>query len=153
MYDCLNVVTEPVGRAAALLVRAVEPLEGADLMRTGRIKATGSRRRLDVTALAAEQARIERLPDARLARGPGLVAAAFGIDRTLTGLDLLDPSSPVRLERPFPHDRPPDPGWTARIGIGYAGEPWTGLPWRLVDRSSRSVSGPGSGGRAPVASG
>jgi DNA-3-methyladenine glycosylase len=151
MYDCLNVVTEPVGRAAALLVRAVEPLDGMRLMRAGRISATRARRRLDPAASAAEEARIERLPDAHLARGPGLVAAAFGIDRTLTGLDLLDPGSPIRLERPSADDRPPDPAWTARIGIAYAGEPWTTRPWRLVDRSSMSVSGPRSRPRAPAA--
>ena len=37
MYDCLNVVTEPDGLPAALLVRAVEPLEGIEAMRVDRI--------------------------------------------------------------------------------------------------------------------
>src|SRR5215218_10056400 len=38
MYDCLNVVTEPEGRAAALLIRAVEAIEGAAAMREARIQ-------------------------------------------------------------------------------------------------------------------
>ena len=142
MYDCLTVVTEPAGRPAALLVRAVEPIEGAAAMRAARLAAAARRRGSDATSLGAERARLGRVPVERLARGPGLVAAAFGIDRAVTGLDLLDPRSPVRLESPARGDRPPDPRWTPRIGIGYAGSPWTEHRWRLVDASSTSVSGP-----------
>jgi DNA-3-methyladenine glycosylase len=139
MYDCLNVVTEPEGRPAALLVRAVEPMDGIDVMRRARIEAAGRRRR---AAPDGEASRIDALPPHHLARGPGLVAAAFGLDRTLTGTDLLDPASPVRVEAAAPDDRPPEPAWTPRIGIAYAGEGWTDRPWRLIDASSPSVSGP-----------
>jgi DNA-3-methyladenine glycosylase len=142
MYDCLNVVTEPVDSPAAVLVRAVEPTEGETEMRTARIRALSRRRRLDSAALEREAERIGRLPAVDLARGPGLVAAAFSIDRAATGIDLLDPGSPMRLEPPAPDDPPPQPAWTPRIGIAYAGEPWVSRPWRLVDRSSPSVSGP-----------
>jgi len=142
MYDCLNVVTEPEGRPAALLVRAVEPITGIEAMRMGRMNAVRGRRRATPEALEAERDRVERLPAARIARGPGLVAAAFSIDRSHTGLDLLDPSSPLRLEPAVAGDRPPQPVWTARIGVDYAGPPWTDRPWRLVDASSPAVSGP-----------
>jgi DNA-3-methyladenine glycosylase len=142
MYDCLNVVTEPEGRPAALLIRAVEPIDGIEAMRMGRITALRGRRTATPEALAAERERVERLPDAHVARGPGLVAAAFSIDRRHTGLDLLDPVSPLRLETEDPADRRPDPVWTPRVGIAYAGAPFTELRWRLVDRSSPSVSGP-----------
>jgi DNA-3-methyladenine glycosylase len=139
MYDCLNVVTEPEGRPSALLIRAVEPLAGIDAMRRARIDAVRRRRRVMAETTAA---RIDALPPHRLAQGPGLVAAAFGLDRSHTGVDLLEAGSAVRLESADADDPPPDPAWTARIGVDYAGEGWADRPWRLVDRSSRSLSGP-----------
>ena len=144
MYDCLNIVTDAEGRPAAVLVRAVEPLEGLDAMRDARLEWWRSRRKAGVEAAAEarERARLQAAPGAVLTRGPGLVAAGFGIDRSLTGLDLLEPSSPLRLE-PAPADEAqPAVAATPRIGIGYAGEPWTDVPWRFVDTGSAAVSGP-----------
>ena len=125
MYHCLNVVTEPAPRAAAVLVRAVEPVEGIRAMRAAR----------------ARQARGPvRAVDARLAAGPGLVAAAFDIDRSQTGVDLCDPVSSLRLEQ-RPLDEPePAVLATPRIGIVYAGEPWISVPWRFVAAGSPSLS-------------
>src|SRR5947207_1626622 len=65
----LNVVSEPAGIAAAILIRALEPLDGIELMQRHR-KTT---RLLDLT------------------RGPGRLAAAFQIDRRHDGLDLCAP--------------------------------------------------------------
>ena len=142
MYDCLNVVTGPEGTASAVLIRAVEPLEGLELMRAARALAAATRRRSLGRNVAAERDRLAGLPDRRLASGPGLVGAAFGVDRTMTGLDLCDAGSPLRLEGPL--GSIPDAGVVAtrRIGIGYAGEPWGSRPWRLVVSGHRSVSGP-----------
>lgn len=143
MYDCLNIVTESEGRPAALLVRAVEPLEGVEAMRAARLASWRNRRRS--TTAAAEQAeavRLAALPVQRLASGPGLVAAAFGIDRSMTGVDLLDPHSPLRLESPPPGEVRPSLATTARLGIDFAGDPWTGMPWRFVIEGHPSVSGP-----------
>ena len=141
MYDCLNIVTEPEGRPAAVLVRAVEPLEGVDAMRASRLVATRTRRRA-TTPDDREAARLERLPDNRVASGPGLVAAAFGIGRDDTGRDLCDPASPLRLER-APADEPaPAIVATPRIGIAYTPEPWTSVPWRFVIAGHPSASGP-----------
>jgi DNA-3-methyladenine glycosylase len=144
MYDCLNVVTGPDGAASALLVRAVEPLEGAPLMRADRARVATARRRSLGDDGAAERDRLERVADHRLASGPGLVGAAFGIDRTFTGLDLCDPRSALRLEGPV--GSVPDRAIraTPRIGVAYAGEPWTSRPWRLVVAGDPSVSGPRS---------
>jgi DNA-3-methyladenine glycosylase len=143
MYDCLNVVTEPAGTPAAVLVRAVEPLEGIDAMRVDRIvRATTRRRSLSAHQVAAEADRVAGLRVARLASGPGLVAAAFGLDTKWTGVDMCDPASPLRLET-APADEP-DPAVvaTARIGVAYAGDPWSTRPWRFVERGHPSVSGP-----------
>jgi len=142
MYDCLNVVAGPVGNPAAVLIRAVEPLEGILSMRRGRLAVAG-RRRLPAPGLEAEAARLSTLPAARLTRGPGLTAAAFGIVRADTGLDLCDPRSPIRLEQ-APDRVAPTVVATARIGIAYAGEPWTDRPWRFVAAGSPAVSRPPS---------
>jgi len=145
MYDCLNVITEPAGSPAALLIRAVEPLEGIDAMRIGRtLRATTRRHSLGAAAIAAQADRIARLPADRLASGPGLVAAAFGLGTDRTGTDLCDPASPVRLETPPANEPAAVVDATPRIGIDYAGEPWTTCPWRLIERGHGSVSGPRS---------
>jgi DNA-3-methyladenine glycosylase len=139
MYDCLNIVTETEGSAAAVLVRAVEPLAGLASMRAARQQLTAERRRArgpdGVTAGRG-------VADHRLASGPGLVAAAFGITRADTGRDLCDPMSTLRLEAAPPDEPAPAVAETRRIGIDYAGEPWTSRPWRFVVTGHRSVSGP-----------
>jgi DNA-3-methyladenine glycosylase len=132
MHDCLNVVTEPVGAPAALLVRAVEPLEGVEAMRIDRLLRAGRGRRGWTPERATRAAsRLERVPDASLASGPGLVTAAFGIDTRWTGMDLCDAHAPLRLET-RPTGEPVDVRTSPRIGIGYAGAPWTDQPWRFT---------------------
>ena len=120
MHHCLNVVTEAVGRPAALLIRAVEPIAGADAMRAARGGA--------------------RVADHRLAAGPGSVGAAFGIDRSFSGMDLCDPTAPLHLAA-RPEDEPePEVVAGPRVGIAYAGEPWTSVPWRLAVAGSPALS-------------
>jgi DNA-3-methyladenine glycosylase len=165
MYDCLNVVTEPSGRPSAVLIRAVEPLLGIERMRADRLAWDRRRRagRTEAGAVAARR-RLDRTPDHRLASGPGLVGAAFGIDTAWTGIDLCDPSSPLRLEED--PAEPADPADRAgivthdlvavgaRVGVAYAGEAWAARPWRFAIAGHRSVSGPASawrdGGQPPA---
>jgi DNA-3-methyladenine glycosylase len=73
MYYCLNVTTGPIGLGEAVLIRAVEPIEGIDLMRARRKVA-------DVS---------------RLCDGPGKLCQAFGITTADSGLDLQ--TSRIRL--------------------------------------------------------
>jgi len=143
MHDCLNVVTGPADSASALLIRAVAPTEGVDLMRADRLAWLGAHRRtIEPAAVAREAERLERLSDLRLASGPGLVAAAFGIDRSATGTDLLDPGSSLRLEGPSGSVATDAIETGPRIGVAYAGLPWAGLPWRFAITGDPSVSGP-----------
>jgi 3-methyladenine DNA glycosylase Mpg len=96
------------------------------------------------------------------------VGAAFGIDTTWTGIDLCDPSSPLRLEtdagEPADPADPADPAGIvapdlvavgARVGVTYAGDAWAARPWRFAIAGHRSVSGPASAwrdrGRPPAA--
>ncbi len=131
MHDCLNVVTEPMGEPAALLIRAVEPIEGVEAMRIDRVlRMRRGRKGWDAERAARAADRIARTSPRRLAAGPGLVTAAFGIDTTWTGLDLCDPSSPLRLEAGDTGTVPITTG--TRVGIDYAGPPWTDRPWRFT---------------------
>ena len=150
MHDCLNIVSEAVGRPAALLVRAIEPVAGVDAMRAARAMRTVLRRRGANEVAEADRAarisaaaeRLRAVPDARLAAGPALVAAAFDLDRSLTGTDLFDPASPVRVE-PRPTSEPaPTIVASPRVGIAYAGPDAMSLPWRLSIAGHRSLSRP-----------
>jgi DNA-3-methyladenine glycosylase len=143
MHDCLNVVTEPEGRPAAVLIRAIEPTDGVEAIRHARLEWALRRHRVARASDEGERlaARIEAIPASRLCHGPGLVAAGFGLGREDTGLDLLDPDAAVRLEPARRAHRRPEITATPRIGIGYAAEPWRSLPWRLVDTTSPALSG------------
>jgi len=146
MHDCLNVVAGPDGTAAAVLIRAVEPEEGIAAMRAARI----ARARPHAGRGGAAAKRLALLPDARLASGPGLVGAAFGIDRRDGGLDLCDPGEGLRLEPALGRVRRSVVGSGPRIGVGYAGEAWRSRPWRLGRLDSPSLSR--AAGLAPIGS-
>jgi DNA-3-methyladenine glycosylase len=94
----LNVSSEGPGIGTGVLIRALEPLEGIAIMRLNR--------------------GIERLRD--LARGPGRLAAALRIDRSLDGLDLCQ-EGPLWLARDDPGHARDDPGH-ARDDHGHAGD-------------------------------
>jgi DNA-3-methyladenine glycosylase len=113
MHHCLNIVTEQEDYPAAVLIRAVEPSEGLELMLEQRLI-------LDVR---------------RLTNGPGKLCQAFGIDRRLNGLDLCG-------EALFIEDRSTsliDIVATTRVGVDYAG-PWKDKPWRFYIAGHPGVS-------------
>src|SRR5437879_8581770 len=109
----LNVVSEPSGIAAAILIRALEPLDGIELMQRHR--------------------RAIRLLD--LTRGPGRLAAAFQIDRRHDGLDLCAPG-PLWLGESSHPIGPIES--TVRIGITRAADRLL----RFYERGTPFVSGP-----------
>ena len=107
-YGChwmLNIVAHGPNDAAAILVRAAQPLQGLDEMRTRRPKA---KREQDLLS------------------GPGKLCAAFGIDRSDNGLDLLNPKSDLHLEL---GQAPKSILKGERIGISQAQD----LLWRFAD--------------------
>jgi len=139
MYCCLNLVTEPEGRPAALLVRAVEPIEGEDAMRAARERwLTNARTRRG----AMPETQNRPIPTARLASGPGLVTVAFDINRRDHGTDLCDPTSPLRLEAAPAGEERLEIRLSPRIGIDYAPEPWRSVAWRVSAVGNAAVSGP-----------
>jgi len=116
MHWCLNLVTEREGIPAAVLIRAVEPLEGVELMWRRRAKA---RRERDLTS------------------GPARLCQAFAIDGALNGADLCGPGSELFVE-----GRGLAAGEVVaapRVGVDYAGE-WALKPFRFLDRQSAFVS-------------
>jgi DNA-3-methyladenine glycosylase len=114
IHALLNAVCEPEGVGAAVLIRALEPLEGIELMRARR---------------GLEQLRA-------LCSGPGKLTQALGIELPHNGLDLAEgpltiaarprawPEVPVSVDR--------------RIGITRAVE----LPWRFCAAGNRFLSRP-----------
>jgi DNA-3-methyladenine glycosylase len=108
----LNVSSEAPGIGAGVLIRALEPLEGIGLMQRNR--------------------GVERLRD--LARGPGRLAAALRIDRSLDGLDLCR-RGPLWLARG--DEEPGEIGESVRIGITKDAE----RVLRFYVRGSGFVSG------------
>ena len=119
MHFCLNAVTEREGRPEAVLLRALSPVAGIALMRRRRGVDDGT-------------------PDFRLARGPGNLCRAMGVDRALNGADLVTSRLFIRPGERVPSARVRR---TPRIGIDYAGE-WVAKPWRLFVAGERAVSGP-----------
>jgi DNA-3-methyladenine glycosylase len=118
LHHLVNAVTEAEGRPAAILIRALEPLEGLDIMR---------RRRLRLRTAAAT------ITDADLCRGPGNLTVALGISLRENTLDLVD--SALRIEDRGVTVGPR--GRSKRIGIRVG----TDRPWRCHVRGHASVSG------------
>jgi DNA-3-methyladenine glycosylase len=119
IHYLVNAVTEPEGSPAAVLIRALEPLDGEPLMRRRRARASGRR----ATALSRDE----------LCRGPGNLTRALGITLRRNGSDLT--SGPLRIEdRALPAR---DVRWSRRIGINVGVE----QEWRCYAGDSRSVSG------------
>src|SRR6476619_5298422 len=79
VHYLVNVVTEPAGSPAAVLIRALEPLDGFPLMRKRRARARTAR----------HQVLRRHIPDHDLCKGPGNVTHAMGISLKENRLDLL----------------------------------------------------------------
>ena len=115
MHALLNAVAEDEGVGAAALIRALEPVDGIDLMR--------------------ERRRHDHVED--LCSGPGKLTQALGIWLDLNGAPLTG-GGPIEILPPDPDVRAPRIVRGVRIGITKAAD----LPWRFCDATSRHVSRP-----------
>ena len=115
IHHLFNIVTNEADIPHAILVRAVEPLEGipAMLLRTGKKKA-----------------------DYTLTRGPGNVSRALGIATRHTGDSLLKEEITIVSDGYIPGEIVATP----RIGVDYAGED-ARLPYRFIVKGNKYVSG------------
>lgn len=126
MHWCANVTCGRPGAAAAVLLRAAEILDGVEVA----------------------QARTRtRLSPAKLASGPARLARVLGLTGEHTGLDLVDPRSPVRLTGLQVNGGPADYRTGPRVGVAAAAE----HPWRFWLPDEASVSAYRPGGRKRVA--
>jgi DNA-3-methyladenine glycosylase len=118
VYWCVNAVCRPKGIAEAVLIRAVEPIAGTDLMRERRPVAH----------------------DKQLTNGPGKLCTALSISRALDGADLCDVQSPLWIARNSEHKKlllnKGPMVTTTRIGITKAAH----LPLRFYLSGSAWVS-------------
>jgi DNA-3-methyladenine glycosylase len=116
MHHCLNVVTGREGYPAAVLIRALEPLEGIEGMRARR----GGR------------------PDPQLTSGPARLCQALDVGRQFDGADLCAPDALLFLERDAAM---PDDAVATGPRVGVRGdEVALTVPWRLYVRDSRYIS-------------
>ncbi|HEY2057950.1 MAG TPA: DNA-3-methyladenine glycosylase [Amycolatopsis sp.] len=121
MHFCANIVGTEEGQPGAVLLRAGEVVQGLDLVRKRRPNARGT---------------------GELAKGPAILTSVLRIDRAENGVDLTDPSSPVRLrvgER-VPAERVRN---GPRVGVAMAMD----TPWRFWVDGSPAVSAYRRGGK------
>ncbi len=113
MHWMLNFVTEAEGYPAAVLIRAILPVEG-----------------LDVIA-----ARRDGQPFAHWTDGPAKLCQALGIDRRHNGLDLCAPQSEIFVQV---GESIPDSAVTIgpRVGLNNVPEPWKSIAWRFRIQSA-----------------
>ena len=116
MHHCLNFVTGREGYPAAVLIRALEPLEGIEGMRARR----------------GDQ------PDVQLTSGPARLCQALDVDRRFDGADLCVADARLFIEQ---DTAVPDGAVTAGPRVGVRGDE-TALtaPWRFYLRDNRYVS-------------
>ena len=132
IHCLVNVVTESHGSPAAVLIRALDPLDGIAVMRRRRARTMkGRRRRADAASLPAHD----------LCRGPGNLTMAMGITLADNRVDLLG-------DRLYVDDRGIAVGelaWGPRIGIRVGAE----SPWRAWVRGHPAVSAQKASAPAP----
>ncbi len=120
MYYQFNVVCGARNSPHAVLIRALEPVEGVEVMRERRLKKNPK----------------ARMPDKNLTSGPGKLCLALNIERELNGADLLKNKIWLEDHKTFSND---ELEIGVRIGIDYA-EEFAAKPWRFWLKNNGFVS-------------
>lgn len=105
----LNAVTEREGFPAAVLIRAIQPLEGIEIIASRRGKQ----------------------PRSKWTDGPAKLTQALNIDKSLNSVDLCNKKSGLWIET---GESISDKNVTigARVGLNSVPEPWKSMPWRFL---------------------
>jgi DNA-3-methyladenine glycosylase len=114
MHWMLNFVVERQGFPAAILIRAIQPVEGVEIMARRR----GSQ------------------PQARWTDGPAKICQALNVDKGLNGTDLCNLQAELFVE----WDQPiPEESVTIgpRVGLNSVPEPWKSIPWRFLAQTDK----------------
>lgn len=119
IHELFNVVTGQPDDPHAVLIRAVEPVDGLEIMLERRAMKTLK---------------------PQLSAGPGVLTKALGITRQHNGINLLDAASPVQLSVTGKELPASEIVAAPRIGINYAGSPWVEKPWRFYLQNCSFVS-------------
>ncbi len=118
MYNCINITAGSIpGKPEAVLIRALEPVEGVELM--------------------AKRRGCPEKP-VNITNGPGRLCIAMGISRAQNLLDLTVPPLYVEEAPDMPLD---EIAALKRVGVDYAGE-WKDLLWRFYIKNNRFISKP-----------
>ena len=134
MHFCMNLVCLPAGTASAVLLRGGAIVEGAALARQRRLAARRGVRDQPDGRGGRGGADGRGLPDRDLARGPARLCQALGVDRSLDGVDVCDPGSPLRIRAAAgPRGRILH---GPRVGVSNAAS----LPWRFWIEGEPTVS-------------
>lgn len=121
MHHLFNIITAPEGDPHAILIRAIEPVDGVETM--------------------LERRGFDKLKP-ELTAGPGRMTVALDIDKRHYGVDMTADDTPIWIEdhRPEQRELPDDQiAVGTRVGIDYAGED-AYLPWRFWVKGNRWVS-------------
>jgi DNA-3-methyladenine glycosylase len=117
MHWMLNFVTEELGFPAAVLLRAIAPLEGKEIIAANR----------------------KGKPERLWTDGPAKLCQALGIVGDCNGLDLCIPQAELFVEwgQPIPDGRVTT---GPRVGLNNVPEPWKSIPWRFVAQEEQTAA-------------
>jgi len=117
MYYCINVTAgNAPGKPEAVLIRALEPVEGQDIM--AKRRGTAGNKAVN------------------LANGPGRLCMAMDISKVQNKTDLTAPPLYIKNAQPTNQECIVE---TTRIGVDYAGE-WKNKPWRFYLKGNTFIS-------------